>query len=87
MDAAASALNKVLAYDDEGYKSPYAKFLEEELTHISRILAQLILAHGEHKPIDDLIASIEQWLGDDWDVLLSEEEHKRLDAIKGWTYD
>lgn len=69
--------------DDEGY----AKFLEGMLDEICAILGQLVLEHGEHKPIDSLIEKIEEWMGDDWYIDLSEADQKRLDEIKGWTYD
>lgn len=73
--------------DEEGFYTPYAKFLESELEQIEEILRRLILDHGEHKPIDALIEEIEDWMGDDWYFALSDEDQKRLDAIKGWTYD
>ena len=72
--------------DPEGYSTPYAKFLEEQLDEVEKILRLLVLEHGEHKSVDHLIAEIEQWMGDDWFYVLSEEDQKRLDAIKGWTY-
>lgn len=72
---------------DPGYHSPYAKFLERDIHAIEKILGQLVLAHGEHKPIDEFVAAIERWLGDDWNIDLSEEDQKRLNAIKGWTYE
>jgi hypothetical protein len=71
---------------DEGYYTPYAKYLEKDVEAISKILGKLILAHGEGKPIDAFIPQIEEWLGDDWYVDLSKKDQKRLDAIKGWTY-
>ena len=72
--------------DPDGFYTPYAQFLEADLDVIDEILRRLILAHGEHKPIDSIIEEIEEWMGDDWMVDLSEEDQKRLDAIKGWTY-
>lgn len=72
---------------DPGYDTPYAKFLEADLEQIEEILRRLVLAHGEHKPIDALIGEIEEWMGDDWYWALSDEDQKRLDKIKGWTYD
>ena len=72
--------------DDQGYYTPYAKFLEHDLELISVILKRLILDHGEGKPIDALIGEIEEWLGDDWFIDLSKKDQKRLDKIKGWTY-
>lgn len=73
--------------DDDDFNNPYAKFLEGDLALIEEILGRLILAHGEHKPLDGLIEEIEEWMGDDWHINLSDEDQKRLDAIKGWTYD
>jgi hypothetical protein len=73
---------------DPGYDSPYAKHLEREIHKIEKILGQLVLAHGEHKSIDEFVPAIEEWMGgDDWYWSLSDEDQKRLDAIKGWTYD
>lgn len=72
--------------EDPGYDTPYAKFLEKDLEEIEEILRRLVLAHGEHQPLDSLLAEIEAWMGDDWYWALSDEDQKRLDAIKGWTY-
>lgn len=72
--------------DPDGYTAPFVEFLSRDLDTIEDILQQLVLDHGEHKPIDSWIAKIEDWMGDDWHVDLSEEDQKRLDAIKGWTY-
>lgn len=74
-------------FKDEGFYTPYAKFLEQRIDDICTILGQLVLAHGEHKPIDSLIEEIEEWMGDDWYIDLSEADQKRLDEIKGWTYE
>lgn len=65
----------------------YVSFLENDIEAINEILGRLILAHGEHKPIDSIIEEIEKWMGDDWYVDLSIEDQDRLDAIKGWTYE
>lgn len=73
--------------DPEGLYSPYAKSLEADIETIEKILHRLILAHGEHKPIEAILEEIEEWMGDDWFIDLSDEDQKRLDAIKGWTYD
>lgn len=70
--------------DDEGYYTPYAQYLECEIDTICKKLGKLILAHGERKPIDALLADIEEWMGDDWYVDLSKKDQKRLDKIKGW---
>lgn len=72
--------------NEDGYDTPYAQFLERMMDDVCTILEQLILAHGEHKPIDSYIAEIEKWMGDCWWIDMSEQDQKRLDAIKGWTY-
>lgn len=72
---------------DEGYYTPYAKFLEEQIDEICVILGQIILEHGEHKPIDSLLEKAEEWMGCDWYIDLSDADQKRLDEIKGWTYE
>lgn len=72
--------------DEEGYGTPYAKFLERQCEAIEKILYRLILNHGEGKPIDGILEEIQEWLGDDWHINLSEADQARLDAIKGWTY-
>lgn len=82
-----SDLDRYWSDDPEGYHAPYAQFLEQLLDEIEQILQRLILEHGEHKPIEAVIAEIEQWLGDDWYIALSEADRERLDAIKGWRYD
>ena len=67
-----------------GYDTPYAKFLETRTRELEKILHQLILAHGERKPIEAFIVRIEDWLGDDWCIDLSDEDAERLASIKGW---
>lgn len=73
--------------DFVGYDSPYAKFLEKDLARIEKILQRLMLDYWERKPIDSIIAEIEEWMGDDWYIELSREDEKRLCAIKGWSYE
>lgn len=73
---------------DPGYYTPYAQYLEDEIAAIEKILAYLIIDHGEHKPIDTWLAKAEEWMGsDDWHINLPDEDQDRLAKIKGWSFD
>lgn len=66
------------------HEKTYEEYLEGEIDSITGVLEQLLLDHWEGKSIDPYVPEIEEWLGDDWHVDLSDEDLKRVYEIKGW---
>lgn len=66
------------------HEESFEEFLEGRIEEIEGILGHLLLDYWEGKSIDPYLPEIEEWLGDDWHVDLSDEDLKRIYAIKSW---
>jgi hypothetical protein len=72
---------------DQGYGSPYANYLEEQLKEIEKLVMKLLVDHMRTMPpgeLDPTFAAIDKWLGDDWHTDLSGDDEKIVATHQGW---